>query len=152
MAAIFGPVGGLILVIIGLRFMHFEKAISDLQDQITARTRVIESTLNDEIKKKREVSIERVKELVNMLSALDNKKKSLERLDNRIGSFRFDLISIALIVVILVIGAFAATLDSNTILIIVFMGYFVLLNIYNFANNVQEYRGIKRKLRQEKLE
>lgn len=147
--AIAGSAIGLLGAIMTLRFLHFEKAIEELQTNASTKRNNVKEEITKEIRKGKTADADHVIELVTMkISPYDLILKSLEELANSMSAFHFDLISMGLAALAIVITVISAML-TDTIVYASYIGIalVVILDVYNFASNVQKLKLAKRSLK-----
>lgn len=151
-AAISGAVIGVVGLVLGLRFAHFEKSIDEQESKIDAWSGEIRKTLENEIKKKKTADIESVINNVNSLSAVDSMKKSLQRICRIMSrGFILDFIAIAFLVAVPIVSVVQTAFDSNGILLMLVTAMIVFVDLYIFASNVREFNSIKANIKARKV-
>jgi hypothetical protein len=131
-----------------LRASYFEKAIDELLEKLNLEHKRMREIIWREVMKGKQADLEEIINLFERYSAVKRLIGDASKVERSMarGIF-YDLASIAIIILvsIMVLGQ---EITNTVTIVVAIVGYFVFINIWNFAMNIRSYQNIKGNLKE----
>ena len=148
-ATLVGIGAAAISAFIVLRFQHFDKEMKALKEQVVSKSNQVDIRLDAEIMKAPNHDKKVIKKLVSQISSYESTITAIEEMRSRMtGNFKFDLVSYALLGIILLMGLSIEPIEVASVPMFV-VAMLVILHITNFGSTVFSYLKVRKAIEDE---